>query len=206
MKQSKEIAKFTALRRSLLAAIGLVALLGLAEASAAPGDQDNGVSMPGLADPEQINGAVLQYQRIAGSAFIPFATSAAFAYPGNGCINKTGGTETRFAHKVMLPAGSIVKYVRLYYFDNSASSVTAFFTTYDAAGNFNEIASVGSTDTGGYGSSLTPEMTYEVDPFVGAVNIVANLGAQDDSTLRFCGVRIAYIPAITDRIFADGFD
>lgn len=206
MKNFQEIATPRAPRLALRSVMGVAALLGLANASAAPGDHDAWPWAPGLDQPEQINGATLQYQRIAGSTFVPFATSATYAYPGNGCISKTGGAESRFAHKVVLPAGSIVKFVRQYYFDNSASSVTSFFTTYDAAGNFTEVASTASADTGGYGSSLTPEMTYVVDPFASALNIVANLGAQNDSTLRFCGVRIAYIPAITDRIFADGFD
>ena len=45
-----------------------------------------------------------------------------------------------------------------------------------------------------------------IDPFAAPVNIVANLGDQNDSSLRFCGVRIAYIPTVTDRIFANEFD
>jgi len=36
--------------------------------------------------------------------------------------------------------------------------------------------------------------------------VTANLGAQNDNTLRFCGVRIAYEPPIIDLIFKDGFD
>jgi hypothetical protein len=189
----------------LAALMGLILGLGLGRAHAAPGD-DPGELLPPPQTPEQINGVASKYLQIAASSFIPFASSAEFSYPGNGCISKTGGSEARFAHKLLLPAGSTVKFVRLYFYDDSISSVTAFFTTYDAAGNFTELASVGSVDSSGYGSSLSPELDYVINPAVSPVNIVANLGAQDDSTLRFCGVRVAYVPAVTDRIFADGFD
>ena len=189
----------------MAALIGLILGLGLGRAHAAPGD-DPGQMLPPPQTPEQINGAAYEYLQIAGSSFIPFASSAEYSYPGNGCISKTGGSEARFAHKLLLPAGTTVKFVRLYFYDDSISSVTAYFTTYDAAGNFTELASVGSVDSSGYGSSLSPELSYVVSPASSPINIVANLGAQDDSTLRFCGVRVAYIPAVTDRIFADGFD
>ena len=206
MKARNQDATRPARPLTLLAALGLVALLGMAHANAAPGDPPGSPSMPAPKDTEVVNGGAFDYLRIAGAAFVPFADSAAFAYSGGGCIHRTGGSENRFAHKLVLPAGSIVKYVRMYYFDNSASAVTTYFTTYDAAGNFTEVVNVASTDTGGYGSSLTAEMNYEVDTFAAPINIVANLGTQNDSSLQFCGIRVAYIPAITDRIFADGFD
>lgn len=206
MRSINQNAKRSARPRTPLAALGLVALLGMAHVNAAPGDPPGSSSMPAPQDSEVVNGVTFDYVRIAGAAFVPFADSAAFAYSGSGCIHSTGGSESRFAHKLELPAGSIVKYVRMYYFDNSASAVTTYFTTYDAAGNFTEVATVASTDTGGYGSALTAEMNYEVDTISAPVNIVANLGTQNDSSLQFCGVRIAYVPVITDRIFADGFD
>ena len=211
MKRTTDHPLHPAGRSWLMPAIGLAALvglilgLGLGRAHAAPGD-DPGQMLPAPQTPEQINGVSFEYLQIAGSTFIPFSSAAEFSYPGNGCISKTGGSEARFAHKLLLPAGSTVKYVRLYFYDDSASTVTAFFTTYDAGGNFTELATVDSVDSSGYGSSLSPELNYVVSPFSSPINIVANLGAQDDSTLRFCGVRVAYIPVVTDRIFANGFD
>lgn len=211
MKRTTDHPCHPAGRSWLIPAIGLAALmglvlgLGLGRAHAAPGD-DPGQMLAPPQTPEQINGAGYEYLQIAGSSFIPFSSQAEFSYPGNGCISKTGGTEARFAHKLLLPAGSIVKFVRLYFYDDSSGLVTAFFTTYDAAGNFTELASVDSIDSSGYGSSLSPELTYVVSPLSSPVNIVANLGSQNDSSLRFCGVRVAYIPVVTDRIFANGFD
>ena len=119
MKQTTHNGSPTRAGRWLLPLLGLAAVtglilgLGLGRAHAAPG---NDISVPAPIAPrqqEQIAGATLQYLRIAGSAFVPFTSSLAFTYSGSGCIHKSGGTETRVARKPVLPAGSIVKFVRM---------------------------------------------------------------------------------------------
>lgn len=144
---------------------------------------------------------------IAGSTFHPTDSATSFIYSNAGCIAKTAGSAL-FHHKVVLPAGALVKYMRIYSFDTSTSSITGFFTTYDAAGGFDQLSIVSSVNaTGGYGSQLAPEMTYTVNQATSPINVAINMGTQNDSTLRFCGVRIAYYAdGVTDRIFADGFD
>lgn len=189
-----------------IAAVVAGASLVCGIAQAAPDDAAADTMVPASNDePGQVSGAAgYQYLWLAGSVFHPFQTGAAFAYSGAGCIHLTGGTERRFVHKFLLPKGSLVKYVRLYSYDNSASSqITVLFTTYDAAGNYSEINLVSSTNAGGYVSDLGPEMNYFVNGLVEPVNIVANLGTQNDINLQFCGVRVAYIP---DLIFANGFE
>jgi hypothetical protein len=176
-------------------------------AVAAPGDHPVAPQSGQLALADQPAGALFGYLWIAGSTFHPLDITTTYSYPGNGCISKTGGTDNRFAHKVVLPEGTLVRYLRLYYYDDSTSTVNAYFTSYDGAGNFVEHASVGSTNgAGGYGTTLSPLFSYEVNASGAAINVVANLGNQNTSTLRFCGVRIAYDAPITDRIFADDFD
>lgn len=156
---------------------------------------------------DQPAGTAFSYLFIAGSAFHPLESATPYSYPGSGCIAKTGGTSNLFAHKVILPQGAVVRYLRLYYYDISSDSVTAFFTTYDGAGNYNQHTSVASADAGGgYGTNLSASLNHEVNRYTAAINVVANLGGQNDSTLRFCGVRIAYDAPVTDRIFANGFE
>lgn len=202
----------TAKRNSLpLILAGMVTLASAMPASAAPGDDPTHQSMmqsePMAGQPDQAPAAAFEYLSIAGSAFHPFDSSTSYTYPGNGCISKTGGPDARFTHKVVLPQGVVVRYLRLYYFDTSASSVTAFFTTYDGTGAFVDRSAVSSVNAaGGYASALSSPMSYEADHFSEAISIVANLGTQNDDTLRFCGVRIAYDAPITDRIFANGFE
>lgn len=177
------------------------------------------VSMPVIAAPDspdanskdQAAGSVFEYLNIAGSAFHPSITSTTYTYAGAGCISRTGGGSTSadqlFTHKAILPDGAVVKFLRLYYYDSSVENISAFLTTYDGAGNFNQRTSASST-TGstGFGTELSPEINFTVDRYTNAINIVANLGNQNDNTLRFCGVRVAYHAPITDRIFADGFE
>lgn len=157
---------------------------------------------------DQTTGSLYEYLWIVGSAFHPLDNTTTYAYPGKGCISKTGGTSNLFAHKAVLPQGAEVRYLRLYYYDaSSSSSVIAFLTTYDAVGNFNERISIASEDRiDGYGTTLSTELSYEVDHFNTSINVVANLGDANNNTLKFCGVRIAYYPPSNDVIFANGFE
>ena len=158
------------------------------------------------AQPDETAGS-FSYLSIAGATFHPLDSSTTYSYPGSGCISKTAGADPRFTHRVVLPDGVVVRYLRLYYYDDATSTVTAFFTTYDAAGNYVEHTNVDSTNAaGGYSTELSPLFSYEVDRPASAINVVANLGSENSSTLQFCGVRIAYEPPIIDLIFANGFE
>jgi hypothetical protein len=205
MKPESRIRRLNRLCRSTSVSASLVALMAISPAQAAPGDSPTVTESKSIQNPEEILGTY-DYARIAGSAFIPLASTAEFTYSGNGCINRTAGGENRFAHKVVLPAGSLIKFLRIYYYDDSTSSINAYLTTYDAAGNYSELTSFASLDSGTYGTNLSPELSYEINPAVSPVNIVVNLGTDTTSALRFCGARIAYVRAVTDRIFANGFD
>ena len=148
-----------------------------------------------------------EYLNIAGSTFHPVDNSTSYSYPGTGCIAKTGGSEKRFVTKVILPQGAVARYMRLYYYNTSARKITAFFTTYDAAGNYQEVNAVDSLGgPSGYGSVLSTEFNHTVDRYARAINVLVNLDDKNDSTLQFCGVRITYDAPLTDRIFANGFE
>lgn len=195
-------------RKSALSAIlcALFACIAV-PAIAAPGDEPHPSRAiePNLID--QPAGGQLDYLNIAGSTFHPLDSTTTYSYPGGGCIAKTGGTQPLFVHRAILPQGATVRYVRLNYYDTSTSNVAAFFTTYDGAGNYNQLSLVSSpAGSSGYGSVLSSEFAFSVDQYTSAINVAVNLGTQNDSTLRLCGVRIAYNPPITDRIFANGFD
>lgn len=146
-----------------------------------------------------------QYVWYAGSTFIPFNSTAKYGYKGEGCIYSTAADEKRFIHKVLLPEGAVIDYMRMYSYDDSTSSITGFLTTYDAAGSFDELFSM-SSENGGYGSVLSPLVSYTVDTFSSAMNVVINLGNTVNSNLAFCGVRIAYKLPIDDLIFKNGFE
>lgn len=185
----------------------LVAVCVSFPALAAPGD----LPVPPRSNEDNTNdrpaGTSFEYLSIAGATFHPLDSATTYSYPGNGCIAKTGGSSKLFTRKVILPDDVVARYIRLYYYDTSSADAVAFFTTYDGAGNFNQRVSASSMGgPSGYSSALSSDMGYPVDRFTDAINMVVNLGDQNDSTLQFCGVRIAYDAPITDRIFANGFD
>ena len=152
--------------------------------------------------------ATFSYLQLAGSTFHPVSTPGSHIYSGAGCISNGPTASPLLHHKVLLPQGSQVKYVRLYYYNTSAAGgPTAFFTTYDAAGDFNERVTVSGAVGSGYGSLLSSEMSYIVDRFVEPINIAVNLGSTTDGSVRFCGVRIAYYASGDyPEIFKDGFE
>lgn len=158
--------------------------------------------------PASVTGSITPYRylQIAGAAFHPASNNVSFAYSGYGCINRTGASTGLFTHKVVLPQGSVVKYLRLFYNDTSASDIAAFFTSYDQVGGYLEYTSTASAGNAGYGSSLGPEITEVVDHFVRPFVVTVNMDASVDSTLQFCGVRIAYIDIADDTIFKNGFN
>jgi hypothetical protein len=160
------------------------------------------------ASPAGVAGSVTPYRylHIAGAAFHPASNNVAFDYAGAGCINRTGVATALFTHKVVLPQGSVVKFLRLYYNDTSASDISAYFTSYDQLGSFVEYTSTASAGDTGYGSSLSSEITKAVDHYVQPLVVTVNMDASVDSSLQFCGVRIAYIDIADDTIFKNGFD
>jgi hypothetical protein len=75
--------------------------------------------------------ATFSYFRLVGTAFNVRTTTTTYAYNFNGCIYETGGTDNRFMAPLLIPDGSIIKFLRIYYDDTSAGSdLTAWITRY----------------------------------------------------------------------------
>ena len=192
---------------SLASALFLATPCAMAQSEAASGSS--------VADapevPEGTTGSpvTFRYLRLAGSTFHPVSTSGTYGYSGYGCIHPTAPGTPIFHHKLLLPEGSLVKYVRLYFRNTSAANAPlAFFTTYDTIGGYNEHVVVSGNNVGGYGSALSAEMNYFVDHYAEPINIAVNLGSVSDGSVQFCGVRVAYYEAgsLPPEIFKDGFE
>jgi hypothetical protein len=50
-----------------------------------------------------------------GTGFNPRTIATTYAYNFSGCIYETGGTDNRFMAPLLIPNGSVIKYLRLYY-------------------------------------------------------------------------------------------
>src|SRR6185503_2620121 len=57
------------------------------------------------------------YYKIIGTAFQPRSSASTESYTSNGCMYQDGGTDLRFQAPLILPEGSVIKYVRIYYQD-----------------------------------------------------------------------------------------
>ncbi len=145
--------------------------------------------------------------RLAGSTFHPVSTPGNFVYTSAGCIRPTVASRI-VHHKLLLPDGAVVKYVRLYFRNTSTPDApTAFFATYDMLGGYSQVPWVSGSNTGGYSSVVSDEMNHLVDAFAEPINISVNLGLATDGSVEFCGVRVAYFaPQPPWTGFADGFE
>lgn len=136
--------------------------------------------------------ASLSYYKIIGTAFDPRTSATTYAYNFNGCVYETGGTDNRFIAPLLLPDGATIKFLRLYYNDtNAAGDITAWITKYAPGQSSVDVTSVTSTGSAGYGETLSPEITEEVDLVNWAYTIVIAPNANAVSN-SFCGVRVAY--------------
>ncbi len=129
------------------------------------------------------------YLFIPGSVFFPRTASTDWVYGGSGCIYTNSGGS--FVHNVTLPDLSRIDYVRMYYYDASASYCTGWLTVYDGQGGYSDLTSVTSANASGYGSYLSPFVNYIYDQTLEAFALVWST-ADSSSAMRLCGFRIAY--------------
>ncbi len=151
--------------------------------------------------PDAMPAAAGRYVFIPASTFVPRDSSAVYQYVGGGCVSAPRGAD--FVHKLILPQGSVLRYVRSYYKDASANTLTVYVTRYDAAGALVDVGSVTSADGSGYTSGLSADMNYTVDAYNQAYVVNARTVANADNVFKdgfdgvdaslvFCGVRVLY--------------
>ncbi|GAB4481055.1 MAG: hypothetical protein OHK0031_02660 [Anaerolineales bacterium] len=132
------------------------------------------------------------YYQLLGTAFNPRTSSTTFAYNFNGCVYETAGSDNRFMAPLLIPNGSIIKYLRLYYNDTSAGTdITAWLTRYMPGSTSEDLTSVTSSGSAGYGSSLSPELTHVVDTVNWAYTVIIAPNG-NSSANTFCGIRVLY--------------
>jgi hypothetical protein len=155
----------------------------------------------GLTDAADSPLAWFSYYYVLGAEMKPRTSTTTFAYDFNGCIHLTAG-DNRLLFPLLLPEGSIVKFLRIYYDDTNAGvDLTAWLTRYDAGLSSTDLVSVASSGSAGYGTELSIELSVIFSSSLNYTLIVApNV---NDSTVQICGVRVAYYAPI---IFRDGFE
>lgn len=146
------------------------------------------------------------YLNISAQSFQPRDDGDGFRVGQPGCVHLTSGSKY-MEHKVLLPDGAVVQYLRIFYYDTNGQDLAAWLTEYDGTGGFFDVTTVASNGTTGFGSALSPLVGRTVDHYTKALTIVVNPRPVFDGSLQFCGARIAYFEPIgLDRIFENGFD
>ncbi|HZY42764.1 MAG TPA: hypothetical protein VFF59_12285, partial [Anaerolineae bacterium] len=150
---------------------------------------DNGPDARNTANAPTVS---FSYYRIVGTAFNARTSTTTFAYNFNGCIFESGGTDNRFMAPLLIPDGSVIKFLRIYYNDTSAATdLTAWITRYQPGFTSEDLTSVASITNTGYGTNLSPEITQTVDLTNWAYTIIVAPNA-NANTNSICGIRVAY--------------
>ncbi|MBN1259436.1 MAG: hypothetical protein JXB35_02045 [Anaerolineae bacterium] len=132
------------------------------------------------------------YWNVAGTTLRPRDSSLDWDNDGiGGCLFQTAGsTGEIFNIHLDLPPGSRVDYLRLFYYDTSGATSSAWVTSYNNAGGLVDRTSVTSSGSAGY-ATLSPYLGHVVDTFNNSyvLNWRSN---QLGNSMRLCGLRVAY--------------
>jgi hypothetical protein len=132
------------------------------------------------------------YYRLLGTAFTPRTSATTYAYNFNGCIYLNGGSDNRLMVPLLLPEGAVIKFLRLYYDDTDVTyDITAWITRYQPGVTSEDITSLTSTGSTGYGTSLSAELDHVVDLTNWAYTVIIAPNTITSAT-SFCGIRVAY--------------
>lgn len=142
----------------------------------------------------------VQYLNIIGSAFRPVSTTQTFDYNA-GCIFSTGGTDG-FNAPVLLPRGSLIKFLEFFYYDTNPATVTSLRlfkvdpladpTTSTTLVTLATQVNTGKAKRISAELNITVETDCSVDPQCFYTLGWGSLTPAD--TQRLCGARIHYIP------------
>ena len=138
------------------------------------------------------------YLRVTGSVFKPRRSDVDWANSGQGgsVYASAGNTSTWWNTPVYLPQGTVIRYVRMYYYDNSASNCWGYFTVYDLDGDIVQEWGVSSSGTPGDSWDDTANINHTID--YSSYSYVLNWQPNHiGSTIMLNGFRIFFYPSGT---------
>ena len=137
----------------------------------------------------------MSHWTILGSHLQPRSSGVQFAYDGSGCIHVTnGGGEIRMQFPVILPDGSVVKSMDIFYQDTSTSALTVWLTAYTSGNTSSQdIVSALSTNAVGWSSASSSVVSHTIDNSANAYSLNYSWGSDTSNALQICGIRINYI-------------
>jgi len=136
------------------------------------------------------NWSNFHYHFVAGTTLRPRDSSTAWDYTGGGCVSAAAGNDLFNIH-LDLPDGARIDYLRIFYRDTSAANSRSWITSYDGAGNLDDIITLTYSDNSGYGTKLSAYSGHIVDTYNRAY-VLNWVPYQIGSSMRLCGFRVAY--------------
>ncbi len=132
------------------------------------------------------------YLNVPGTALRPRAGTTNWMNDTNGrCIYATNTGFDVFNVDIQLPEQAQIRYLRIYFYDTSASESSAWVTSYDGEGGYSDLLYVTSSGNAGYGTNLSAYTPVMVDNAVRSM--VLNWRPYGTgTTMQLCGLRIAY--------------
>jgi hypothetical protein len=142
---------------------------------------------------------------VAGATLRGRNSSTGYQYDTQGCSHVTAGIGTgRILNtELPLPDDSVIKYLRVYYYDtNNTSGVEGYITRYQPGAATVDLVHTGSADAfaGGDGFVVSSEITETVNNTPYAYTLI---GWPDDVNVanQICGLRVAYYAPFTAAVF-----
>lgn len=138
------------------------------------------------------------YYHIPGSVLKPVDIATQLHYNGSGCVSVTAGASYLLNAPLVIPPGSKIAYLRLYYNDTSGSDMQSWITRYEAGGaSVEDLAYVNSSGTAGSGTALSSLIDHTVDTYDWSYVLNARLNVT--TGMQVCGMRVAYYAPITEK-------
>ena len=154
-------------------------------------DEDAYYDQPGVNATVDAGWSHFYYMYVAGSTLRHRISGNNWYSAGSGGCVYTDNTSNILNLDAQFPEGARIDYLRIFYYDTSASDSTAWVTAYDGASGLNDLTNVSSSGDTGYGTNLGGYLGHVVNSYTSAYllnwrPIVA------DNTMQLCGLRVAY--------------
>lgn len=168
--------------------------IGKSSIAALPPDEDPAsTSMSSSSLPYAVSTS-FSYYHVPGATLRGRYSTTEFGYDGTGCVHVNTGGERILNTELHIPNGSVIKYIRLYYIDTSASAnVSGYLTRYQPGQQTSDLVATSSTSAfaGGYGYVVSTELN-EVVNNLGYAYTLIGWPSTTGSTVQVCGIRVAY--------------
>lgn len=161
---------------------------------ALPPDEDPSSTTAPAGSPYALSSS-FSYYTVSGATMRGRSANTEYVYEGNGCVFISGSSGSMILNtELHIPQGSLIKYIRLYFMDTSASSnVFAYLTRYQPGQGFSDLVATSSSTAyaGGWGYVVSPEMNETVDNLSYAYTLIG-YPSITGTTEQICGIRVAY--------------